>query len=61
MSNQILELRFVKRDSPATSDPGNPTVAVVREVKILQQRLKGGAYAQWGEWHDVPTVEPEDE
>jgi hypothetical protein len=61
MSNQIMELRFVKRQSAATSDPGNPSVAVVREVKILQQRLKSGVYAQWGEWHDVPTVEPEDE
>lgn len=61
MSNQTMENRFVKRDSPATSDPGNPGVAVVREMRILQQRLKHGIYAQWGEWHDVPTVEPEDE
>ena len=58
MSNQIMENRFVKRE---VASPGPNDTTEVRELRILQQRLKNGAYAQWGEWHDVPTVEPEDE
>lgn len=59
MSNQIMENRFVKREIKEVEKVKK--IAITRTVKILQQRLKNGAYAQWGEWHDVPTVEPEDE
>ncbi len=60
MSNQIMENRFVRRERQEPVRGKQDTYRTI-PVKILQQRLKNGAYAQWGEWHDVPTVEPEDE
>lgn len=55
-----IELRFVKRHISAAKSASQDSAPAV-EVKILQQRIKTGTYVLWGEWHDVPIVEEEDE
>ncbi|RLC00793.1 MAG: hypothetical protein DRH90_17670 [Deltaproteobacteria bacterium] len=52
----MFELRFIERSveiAPSSDDIG----ALVRTVRILQQRIKTGTYSAWGSWHDVPLVE----
>lgn len=54
----MIELRYVKRDVevPVATMEG---VVELKEALILQQRTKKGTYADFSEWHDVPTVEEE--